>query len=88
MDAVVLLSGGLDSYTAAAIAKAGGFVLNALTIHYGQRHVREVEAARKEFGDAELASLIAPRGLIVEACAVPKINNVGPVREGPHRAWR
>jgi 7-cyano-7-deazaguanine synthase len=46
MDAVVLLSGGLDSYTAAAIAKAGGFVLNALTIHYGQRHAREVDAAR------------------------------------------
>ena len=46
MDAVVLLSGGLDSYTAAAIAKADGFALNALTIHYGQRHAREVEAAR------------------------------------------
>jgi 7-cyano-7-deazaguanine synthase len=46
LQAVVLLSGGLDSYTAAAIAKAEGFVLNALTIHYGQRHAREVEAAR------------------------------------------
>jgi len=46
LQAVVLLSGGLDSYTAAAIAKADGFVLNALTIHYGQRHAREVEAAR------------------------------------------
>jgi 7-cyano-7-deazaguanine synthase len=46
LPAVVLLSGGLDSYTAAAIAKAGGFALNALTIHYGQRHAREVEAAR------------------------------------------
>jgi 7-cyano-7-deazaguanine synthase len=46
MQAVVLLSGGLDSYTAGAIAKTEGFVLNALTIHYGQRHVREVEAAR------------------------------------------
>ncbi len=44
--AVVLLSGGLDSYTAAAIAKAEGFALNALTIDYGQRHAREVEAAR------------------------------------------
>jgi 7-cyano-7-deazaguanine synthase len=44
--AVVLLSGGLDSYTAAAIAKAEGFSLFALTIHYGQRHAREVEAAR------------------------------------------
>jgi 7-cyano-7-deazaguanine synthase len=46
MDAVVLLSGGLDSYTAAAIARADGFVLNARTIDYGQRHAREVEAAR------------------------------------------
>jgi 7-cyano-7-deazaguanine synthase len=46
MEAVVLLSGGLDSYTAAAIAKADGFILNALTIHYGQRHAREIEAAR------------------------------------------
>jgi 7-cyano-7-deazaguanine synthase len=42
----VLLSGGLDSYTAAAIAKADGFDLYALTIQYGQRHVREIEAAR------------------------------------------
>jgi 7-cyano-7-deazaguanine synthase len=46
MRAVVLLSGGLDSYTAAAIAKTEGFSLFALTIHYGQRHAREVEAAR------------------------------------------
>ena len=46
MQAVVLLSGGLDSYTAAAIAKADGFALNALTIFYGQRHAREVDSAR------------------------------------------
>ena len=46
MRAVVLLSGGLDSYTAAAFAKAQGFALNALTVQYGQRHVREVESAR------------------------------------------
>ena len=45
-DAVVLLSGGLDSYTAASIAKAEGFRLFALTIRYGQRHARELEAAR------------------------------------------
>jgi len=44
--AVVLLSGGLDSYTAAAIAKRQRFTLFALTIHYGQRHAREIEAAR------------------------------------------
>jgi 7-cyano-7-deazaguanine synthase len=46
MRAVVLLSGGLDSYTAAAIAKAQRFALFALTVDYGQRHAREIEAAR------------------------------------------
>jgi 7-cyano-7-deazaguanine synthase len=46
MKAVVLLSGGLDSYTAAAIAKAQGFSLYALTVHYGQRHAHEIESAR------------------------------------------
>jgi 7-cyano-7-deazaguanine synthase len=45
-DAVVLLSGGLDSYTAAAIARTEGFRLFALTLRYGQRHARELEAAR------------------------------------------
>ena len=44
--AVVLLSGGLDSYTAAAMAKSEGFALCALTIFYGQRHAREIESAR------------------------------------------
>jgi 7-cyano-7-deazaguanine synthase len=44
--AVVLLSGGLDSYTAAAVAKCAGMELFALSIRYGQRHVRELEAAR------------------------------------------
>jgi 7-cyano-7-deazaguanine synthase len=46
MRAVVLLSGGLDSYTAAAIAKADGFDVYALTVLYGQRHQREIESAR------------------------------------------
>jgi 7-cyano-7-deazaguanine synthase len=44
--AVVLLSGGLDSYTAAAVARRDGFDLYALSIRYGQRHVRELESAR------------------------------------------
>lgn len=47
MRAIVLLSGGLDSYTAAAIAKAQGFTLSALSILYGQRHAQELEAARR-----------------------------------------
>jgi len=44
--AVLLLSGGLDSYTAGAIARDEGFQLHALTVRYGQRHVRELESAR------------------------------------------
>jgi 7-cyano-7-deazaguanine synthase len=42
-----LLSGGLDSYTAAAIARSEGFSLYALTINYGQRHAHELAAARR-----------------------------------------
>ena len=46
MRAVVLLSGGLDSYTAGALAAKRGYELYALTIRYGQVHAREVEAAK------------------------------------------
>lgn len=45
--AVVLLSGGLDSATTAAIAKADGFDVVALSVDYGQRHRFELEAARR-----------------------------------------
>lgn len=47
MKAVVLLSGGLDSYTAAAAVRADGYQLYALTVRYGQTHVTEIEAARR-----------------------------------------
>lgn len=45
-NAVVLLSGGLDSMVVAAIAREAGYRLNALTIDYNQRHRREIDAAR------------------------------------------
>jgi 7-cyano-7-deazaguanine synthase len=45
--AIVLLSGGLDSYTAAGIARADGFQLYALTVRYGQTHAQELEASRR-----------------------------------------
>ena len=45
--AVVLLSGGIDSATAAAMAKAEGYELYALTFRYGQRHAVEVESAKR-----------------------------------------
>lgn len=45
--AVILLSGGLDSTTVAAIARSEGFRLHALTFAYGQRHGVELERARR-----------------------------------------
>lgn len=45
--AVVLLSGGLDSATTLALARADGFACHALTFDYGQRHRTEIEAARR-----------------------------------------
>ncbi len=45
--AVVLLSGGMDSATAAAIAQREGFDVHALSVRYGQRHAVELEAARR-----------------------------------------
>ena len=53
--AVVLLSGGLDSYTAAAVTRRDGRELYALTVNYGQRHLRELEAARAIAGALNVA---------------------------------
>ena len=46
-DAVILLSGGIDSATAAAIAKRDGYTLHALSFRYGQRHQWEIESAKR-----------------------------------------
>ncbi|MHC4512000.1 MAG: 7-cyano-7-deazaguanine synthase QueC [Planctomycetota bacterium] len=53
--AVVLLSGGLDSATTLAIAHDEGFACYALTFRYGQRHKREIEAAKKIGASLEAA---------------------------------
>ena len=45
--AVVLLSGGLDSYTTAAVARRDGFEVYALSFRYGQRHAVELQAAAR-----------------------------------------
>lgn len=60
--AVVLLSGGMDSATVAAIARADGFDVYALSFRYGQRHAVELEAA------ARIATAVGvTRHLIVDA---------------------
>jgi 7-cyano-7-deazaguanine synthase len=46
-NAVVLVSGGLDSATVLAIARAEGFTLNAISFDYGQRHRLELEASKR-----------------------------------------
>ena len=54
--AVLLLSGGLDSTTMLAIARDQRFDVHAMTFRYGQRHAREIDAARRvarHFGVAD-----------------------------------
>lgn len=45
--AVILVSGGLDSTTCLAIARSQGYELYALSVHYGQKHSAELQAAQK-----------------------------------------
>lgn len=54
--AIVLLSGGLDSMVSAALAVERGFAVRALSIDYGQRHRRELEAARRIARELSLAA--------------------------------
>lgn len=61
--AVVLVSGGLDSVTALAIAKDQGFDCHALSVDYGQRHHSELDAARKVAGFAAVPLKILPLDL-------------------------
>jgi 7-cyano-7-deazaguanine synthase len=84
-DGVVLLSGGLDSMVAAGLAAERGFRLNALTVDYGQRHRREIEAARAiAAGLGAVRHVVLPLDLrqfggsaLTDEIAVPK-EGVGP----------
>lgn len=55
-DAIVLLSGGLDSATTLAIARRDGHVPHALSFRYGQRHAVELDAARRVAAQAGVAN--------------------------------
>jgi 7-cyano-7-deazaguanine synthase len=88
--AVVLLSGGLDSATALAIARADGFQPYALSFRYGQRHAVELEAARR-VAEAlgAVAHVVAELDLrafggsaLTADVAVPKGRSVDEMNEG------
>ena len=82
--AVVLLSGGLDSYTAAALAREAGFEIYALTVKYGQRHGHEILAARKV---AEALGAKAHRELAVDLATLGGSALLGDgevPKDGPH----
>src|SRR5437867_10287065 len=88
--AVVLLSGGIDSTTALAVARQRGFETFALSFRYGQRHAAEVEAARcvaRALGAARheviAIDLRAFGGSALTAdIAVPKDRSIGDIGHG------
>ncbi len=92
--AVVLVSGGLDSATALALARAQGFICHALSVDYGQRHAAELAAARQIAAAAgcehrlmrvDLAA-IGGSALTDPAIAVPEVPGRGiPVTYVPAR---
>ncbi len=87
---VILLSGGLDSATTAAVARAEGYELYALTVDYGQRHRHELAAARRvaeALGvrrHVVLAADLRPLGgsALTDAIAVPKDRSAAQMRQG------
>lgn len=88
--AVILLSGGLDSATALAIAKAEGFTPYALSFRYGQRHAAELDAARKvaqaqgvaEHKIADIDLRLFGGSALTDDIAVPKARSVEEIGHG------
>jgi 7-cyano-7-deazaguanine synthase len=88
--AVVLLSGGLDSATALAIARAEGFRPYALSFRYGQRHAVELEAARRvaeavgtvEHVVAEIDLRVFGGSALTAEVAVPKDRSLDDMSDG------
>jgi 7-cyano-7-deazaguanine synthase len=88
--AVVLLSGGLDSATAAAMAREEGYVLHALTIDYNQRHRAELAAATRLAGHLGAARHIIQKldlrafggSALTDDIAVPKDRSSDDISHG------
>jgi 7-cyano-7-deazaguanine synthase len=88
--AVVLVSGGMDSATTLAIARAEGFATHALSFHYGQRHAVEVEAAHQVARSlGAIKHVVVPIDLrvfggsaLTSALAVPKDRSLAEIGRG------
>ncbi len=89
--AVVLLSGGLDSATAMAIARSEGYEVHPLSFRYGQRHERELEAAKRvasSLGASSRHLIIAfdlrtiGGSALTDAIDVPKGRGAGEIARG------
>jgi 7-cyano-7-deazaguanine synthase len=89
--AICLLSGGLDSATVLAIAKSRGFDVYAMSFRYGQRHVHELECARRIAALAGVArhtivtidlAAFGGSALTDDAIAVPKDRPVNAMGDG------
>ena len=87
-NAVILLSGGLDSATCLALARASGFCCHAISFRYGQRHERELELARQLAGSLDAKShriveidlgQLGGSALTDERIAVPKAQSVSEI---------
>ena len=89
-NAVVLLSGGLDSTTTLAVAKRDGHDVNAMTFRYGQRHEIEVDAARRVATAAGVRDHVVVDidlrtfggSALTSDTAVPKDRHVDAIRHG------
>jgi 7-cyano-7-deazaguanine synthase len=88
--AIVLLSGGLDSTTTLAIARAEGFLVHALTFRYGQRHEHEIIAASRIAARAGVAEHVVVEfdlrrfggSALTDEIAVPKARDVSEIGRG------
>jgi 7-cyano-7-deazaguanine synthase len=88
--AVVLLSGGLDSTTVLAIARAQGFACHALSFRYGQRHAYELQAAERvakalgavEHRTANIDLRVFGGSALTSEIAVPKHDAVDEIARG------
>ncbi len=89
-NAVILISGGLDSATTVAIAKSEGFVLHAISFRYGQRHAVELEAARRvarafevaEHAIVDIDLRMFGKSALTDDIAVPKDRTVDDMNAG------